>query len=113
MRAMNAKPKSQTQDKFIVRLPDGMREKIAAEAAAAGRSMNAEIVQRLQESFQPKVEISQKRAVYISEVCETAQQVVRYWEMDNRNETEEGMLAEWIDDLDRSLSRLAKLDNGS
>lgn len=35
---------SQTQDKFIVRLPEGMREAIRKRAEAAGRSMNAEIV---------------------------------------------------------------------
>lgn len=34
-------------DKFIVRLPDGMRDEIAIAAEASGRSMNAEIVYRL------------------------------------------------------------------
>jgi predicted HicB family RNase H-like nuclease len=34
-------------DEFKLRLPDGMRDKIAALAMANGRSMNAEIVQRL------------------------------------------------------------------
>ncbi len=38
-------------DRYIVRLPDGMRELIAEAAAKAGRSMNAEIVHRLQQSF--------------------------------------------------------------
>lgn len=38
-------------DKYIVRLPDGMREKIAEAAKANNRSMNAEIVDRLQTSF--------------------------------------------------------------
>lgn len=32
------------QDQFIVRFPDGMRDKIKEEADLAGRSMNAEIV---------------------------------------------------------------------
>jgi hypothetical protein len=32
------------QDQFIVRFPDGMRDKIKKEADLAGRSMNAEIV---------------------------------------------------------------------
>ena len=35
----------------MVRLPDGMRDKIAAAAKEGGRSMNAEIVQRLEQSF--------------------------------------------------------------
>ena len=39
---------SQTQDKFIVRLPDGMREAIRQRAEAAGRSMNAEVIVALE-----------------------------------------------------------------
>lgn len=51
---MTKTPKAvQTQDKFVVRLPDGMRDQIAAAAEAAGRSMNAEIVQRLADSMDP------------------------------------------------------------
>jgi hypothetical protein len=41
----------QQGDKYIVRLPDGMRERIAEEAKANNRSMNAEIVARLDDSF--------------------------------------------------------------
>lgn len=49
---MQKKPfPSETQERFIVRLPDGMRDRIAEAAKAAGRSMNSEIVHRLQESF--------------------------------------------------------------
>lgn len=51
-RQMQKKPfPSETQERFIVRLPDGMRDKIADAAKAAGRSMNAEIVNRLERSF--------------------------------------------------------------
>lgn len=39
-------------DKFILRLPDGMRDLIAEEAKANNRSMNAEVVSRLQASFE-------------------------------------------------------------
>lgn len=42
----------QPQDKFIVRLPDGLRDRIAELAKANGRSMNSEIVQRLQASLE-------------------------------------------------------------
>jgi hypothetical protein len=42
---------SRKLDKFILRLPDGMRDAIAASAKANNRSMNAEIVLRLQNSF--------------------------------------------------------------
>jgi hypothetical protein len=43
---------SETKDRFMVRLPDGMREKIKAAADAANRTMNGEIVGRLEASFE-------------------------------------------------------------
>lgn len=42
---------SEKQDRFIVRLPDGMRDRIKATAEANNRSMNAEIVATLEERF--------------------------------------------------------------
>jgi hypothetical protein len=42
---------SEQADKFLLRLPDGMRDLIAEQAKVNGRSMNAEIVARLQETF--------------------------------------------------------------
>lgn len=39
---------STKQDQFNLRLPDGMRERIAREAEKSGRSMNTEIVSRLE-----------------------------------------------------------------
>lgn len=44
---------SQQQDKFVLRLPDGMRERIKEAAAANNRSMNAEIVATLEEKYPP------------------------------------------------------------
>lgn len=38
-------------DKFMLRLPDGMREQVRVAAELNGRSMNSEIVARLAESF--------------------------------------------------------------
>ncbi|EBM0567307.1 Arc family DNA-binding protein [Salmonella enterica] len=43
---------SQEMDRFNVRLPEGMRDVIAEKAKENGRSMNAEIVARLQESLE-------------------------------------------------------------
>jgi hypothetical protein len=40
-------------DRFMLRLPDGMRDQIAESAKENGRSMNAEIVARLQSSYEP------------------------------------------------------------
>ena len=39
-------------DQFMVRMPPGMRDALAAEADRSGRSMNAEIVARLDASFE-------------------------------------------------------------
>lgn len=43
-------------DQFMVRLPEGMRDRIAASADHNGRSMNAEIVARLENSFASNVD---------------------------------------------------------
>lgn len=40
---------SRDADKFVVRLPDGMRDQVAAAAAADDRSMNSLIVKALRE----------------------------------------------------------------
>lgn len=42
---------SRTADKFVIRLPDGMRERIAVVAATHHRSMNSEIIARLERSL--------------------------------------------------------------
>jgi plasmid stability protein len=42
---------SQTAEKFVVRLPKGMRRRIADAARAYHRSMNSEIVARLEHSL--------------------------------------------------------------
>ncbi|KIP97022.1 MULTISPECIES: Arc family DNA-binding protein [Pseudomonas] len=42
---------SRTADKFVVRLPDGLRDKIFAVAGDNQRSMNGEIVYRLEQSL--------------------------------------------------------------
>lgn len=42
---------SQNQDKFVLRLPDGMRDRIKTAAEINNRSMNAEIVATLEEKY--------------------------------------------------------------
>jgi hypothetical protein len=46
-----AKTSSRVLDKFLVRFPPGMRDKIDAAAKAANRTMTQEIVSRLQFTF--------------------------------------------------------------
>ncbi|MFE3836940.1 Arc family DNA-binding protein [Pseudogemmobacter sonorensis] len=48
---MAQESESRSLDKVIVRLPDGMRDRIKAAAEGNNRSMNAEIVARLDGSF--------------------------------------------------------------
>jgi hypothetical protein len=42
-------------EQFMLRLPDGMRDRIREAAEANQRSMNAEILSRLEASFSPPV----------------------------------------------------------
>lgn len=42
---------SRIADKFVVRLPEGMRDQIASLAAGHHRSMNSEIIGRLEDSI--------------------------------------------------------------
>ncbi|RVT80197.1 Arc family DNA-binding protein [Agrobacterium sp. CNPSo 2736] len=48
---MTDKKSIQPQDKYVLRLPDGMRERIKYEADRYGRSMNAEIIHRLESTL--------------------------------------------------------------
>src|SRR5690349_12944383 len=69
------KPPSHRLERFIVRLPDGMRDQIAKAADANGRSMNAEIVHRLQRSFEPdevEAEISRARREEMADMPDKA-----------------------------------------
>jgi len=45
-----AKRKVQSQEKLLIRLPDGMRQRIAEAARANGRSMTAELVRQVAEN---------------------------------------------------------------
>lgn len=48
---MGRKP-SEAQDKFIIRLPDGMRDQLKIASEANNRTMNAEVVARLKATFE-------------------------------------------------------------
>ncbi|NNJ16989.1 Arc family DNA-binding protein [Pseudomonas putida CSV86] len=55
---MNA-TNSRTADKFVVRLPNGMREQVAEVARKNHRSMNSEIIDRLEQSLNTQFEPAQ------------------------------------------------------
>ena len=46
-----AVPTNRESDRFMLRLPDGMRDRIKTAAAENNRSMNAEIVATLEEKY--------------------------------------------------------------
>lgn len=54
---MKPEAPSRQQDKFVLRMPDGMRDRISAAAKENGRSMNAEISYRLSLSVPSSVTI--------------------------------------------------------
>jgi hypothetical protein len=56
-------PTTRDSDKYIVRMPEGMRDRIAASAKLNSRTMNAEIVARLQQSFEPPIETAHLQEV--------------------------------------------------
>ena len=51
------------QDKFVIRLPDGLRPEIAAVASRNHRSMNSEIIHRLERSLSLERVLDQKNRV--------------------------------------------------
>lgn len=60
----DSRPSGQPGDKYIIRFPEGMRDRIAEAAKANRRSMNAEIIARLQATFDETVVTTvQARAV--------------------------------------------------
>ncbi len=46
----------QAADKYVLRMPDGMREKINELAKANGRSMNAEMILMLQQALEARAQ---------------------------------------------------------
>jgi len=61
--------KSRIADKFVVRLPDGMREQVAEVARKNHRSMNSEIIDRLEQSLiNPQFEPAQADATTTEEL---------------------------------------------
>ena len=54
---------SRVQDKFVIRLPDGLRPEIATVAYRNHRSMNGEIIYRLERSLALELVLDQKDKV--------------------------------------------------
>lgn len=86
-------------DQFMIRLPDGMRDRIKVVADANGRSMNAEIVAALEEVFPPLITATEaqieealrstREALYKSDLTED--QKDELWKLMMRVIHEEGL----------------------
>lgn len=78
---------SELADRFIVRFPAGMRDRIAEEARKNGRSMNSEIIARLEASFEHQAQplgIVELQNILAAERTRVAEEVVRYFENKNQ-----------------------------
>lgn len=82
------------QDKFMLRLPDGMRDRIRAAAEAGGRSMNAEIVKTLEAAYPRNATID----ALASEIVEKVEAFQRETDAARR-----AAIMEEIEDLNRVL----------
>lgn len=80
-----APPTNRDSDKFMLRLPDGLREAIKSKAAENGRSMNSEIVLRLKDSLVQEI-INKER-------FSNADEAYKWPEIEELNEQDEIELA--------------------
>lgn len=63
---------SEKQDRFIVRLPDGLRDRIRAAAEANNRSMNAEVVATLEQQYPSPAALEE---LFFSEIVEWSDRI--------------------------------------
>jgi plasmid stability protein len=68
--------KSRTADKYLVRLPDGLRDRIALRAVQKHRSMNAEIVHRL-ERYTLAIQLVEDQNRLISQLSRQIEQLTQ------------------------------------
>ena len=104
---MTKKTRIRDYDQFIVRLPDGMRDSISHAADQNARSMNAEIVARLEQSFDPSL-MSEEMAEQVEALhqCESALKNTRD-ELAKANEIRE-LLGKYVEATERQNEALRK-----
>lgn len=94
-------------DQFIVRMPPGMRDRISQAAGQNARSMNTEIVARLEQSFDPSL-MSEEMAEQVEALhqCESALENTRD-ELAKANEIRE-LLGKYVEATERQNEALRK-----
>lgn len=114
---------AQPQDKYVLRLPDGMRDRIKAAAELNGRSMNAEIVARLTEYpelvsaqglaslLEHENKLLQERIAELETLNDIARKVID--DAAERTNVDENKVefAEYLESFDRHLKNLKDEDN--
>ncbi|MNQ43927.1 Arc-like DNA binding domain protein [compost metagenome] len=70
---------SRTADKFVVRLPDGMRETIAQVAREHHRSMNSEIIVRLEASLIAEGALEETKPINHAELTKQEQEMLLHF----------------------------------
>lgn len=75
---------SRDQNKFIVRMPEGMRDRLKDEAARNNRSLNAEIVARLEASERPQAPLASQATELFNAVKSVALTSKAYELLDER-----------------------------
>lgn len=93
---------SRAMDKFMLRLPSGMRGRIAGAAAANNRSMNAEIVSLLKAGLEEDL---------YKGVPDFATQLATQQFVDTINKME-GMLEQLLRQNDALSKRLSRIEQG-
>lgn len=104
--------KSRKLDQYIVRFPDGMRERIKAAAEKNNRSMNAEIVKLIDEGFEQRAHFewieAQHRTLEEDDPYHQLEQMQR--EMEERFESEKRQNTNSVKAVDVS-AQLERLEN--
>src|SRR5690348_11694043 len=95
------------RDRIIVRLPDGMRDKVADMAQANGRSMTAEVVAALEQHLQSKDRVSQLWETHQRHFDELESRIALIWEAVENLEVQAA--AGWKGEFRGGLRRLEKL----
>ncbi|MGB3814038.1 MAG: Arc family DNA-binding protein [Shinella sp.] len=77
---------SRKLDQYIVRFPDGMRDRLKVAAAENNRSLNAEIVARLEQSFDPLIAEVHGGRDMLDVLAEMSERIVRKIREEERKE---------------------------
>ena len=97
---------SERQQRFVVRLPDGMRGRIADAAKENNRSMNAEIVSRLERSFAAPSEAAPASEAAAARARLAAERILRMTPEGDPHEVRLSQLERRVQTIEEILAKL-------